>query len=127
MNSDPNTYWSSRGRHPNPICIGAPYSEIKTTKRSDGDAKISPVQVICYINRKIESAQGNPLSDLRLQTREVQSQPNWLPAIMRPGNSENTSKQRHRLFLLPAWPSLNMCHLFGILRLVSARQLLKEQ
>jgi hypothetical protein len=48
------------------------------------------------------------------QHREVWKQPDRLPAEGRLGSSGNTSKSRRCLFLLPAWPSLHMRHLFGI-------------
>jgi hypothetical protein len=56
----------------------------------------------------------NSMSDLGFKPREVWKQPYRLPAEGRLGNSENTSKLRRCLFLFPAWPSLNMCHLLGI-------------
>jgi hypothetical protein len=56
------------------------------------------------------------MSDLGSQPREVWEKPGRLPAEWRLGSSENTS---NRLFLSPAWPSLTMCHLFGIKSLVS--------
>jgi hypothetical protein len=56
------------------------------------------------------------MSDLSLQPRELWKQPGRLPAKGRRGRSDNTS---NCLFLLPAWPSLHMCHLFGIRSLVS--------
>jgi hypothetical protein len=54
------------------------------------------------------------MSDLGLQPREVWKQPDQQSAEGRLGSSENTSWPRRCLFLFPAWPSLHMCHLFGI-------------
>jgi hypothetical protein len=59
---------------------------------------------------------GYRMGDLGLQPREVWNQPGRLPAEGRPGSSENT---RSCLFLLPARPSLQVCHLFGIRSLVT--------
>jgi hypothetical protein len=58
------------------------------------------------------------MSDLGWQPREVWKQPGRLPAEGRLGTSENTSKPRRCLFMLPAWPSMHMCRLFGVRSLV---------
>jgi hypothetical protein len=59
------------------------------------------------------------MSDISLQPREVWKQLGRLPVEGRLGSSENTQASRGVvIFLLLAWPSLHMCHLFGIRNLV---------
>jgi hypothetical protein len=63
------------------------------------------------------------MSDLGLQPREEWKELGRLPAEGRLGSSENPS---NCLFLLPALPSVNMCHLFGIRSVVSLSELFES-
>jgi hypothetical protein len=67
----------------------------------------------------IESAQRNPYERPRLTNQGRMETARSAARQKKEGRSENTSKLRRCVFLLPAWPSLRMCHLFDIQSLVT--------